>query len=167
MFVATLGHSRRLHVRAFRHEKQESWFSGLESAFTTFGGVPEDVLMDNPRALVVRHDAVEPDGSVQRQADRICEALGLPSSGLRAVSGPHEGQDRERRRLCEEERDRGALLRELGGIRGAPRQVGARGRERAHPRHDRRGADRPLRARRGAPVEAARRAAVVWMPCAS
>jgi transposase len=57
VFVATLGHSRRLHVRAFRHERQESWFSGLESAFTTFGGVPEEVLMDNPRALVVRHDA--------------------------------------------------------------------------------------------------------------
>jgi transposase len=57
MFVATLGHSRRLHVRAFRHEQQASWFSGLESAFTTFGGVPEEVLMDNPRALVVRHDA--------------------------------------------------------------------------------------------------------------
>jgi hypothetical protein len=58
VFVATLGHSRRLHVRAFRGEKQEHWFAGLESAFTTFGGVPEDVLMDNPRALVVRHDAV-------------------------------------------------------------------------------------------------------------
>jgi transposase len=58
VFVATLGHSRRLHVRAFRHEQQASWFSGLESAFTTFGGVPEEVLMDNPRALVVRHDAV-------------------------------------------------------------------------------------------------------------
>lgn len=57
VFVATLGHSRRCHVRAFRHEKQESWFAGLESAFTTFGGVPEEVLMDNPRALVVRHDA--------------------------------------------------------------------------------------------------------------
>ncbi len=49
--------SRRCHVRAFRHERQESWFSGLESAFTTFGGVPEEVLMDNPRALVERHDA--------------------------------------------------------------------------------------------------------------
>jgi transposase len=58
VFVATLGHSRRLHVRAFRAEKQEHWFAGLESAFTTFGGVPEEVLMDNPRALVVRHDAV-------------------------------------------------------------------------------------------------------------
>jgi transposase len=58
VFVATLGHSRRCHVRAFRHERQESWFSGLESAFLAFGGVPEEVLMDNPRALVVRHDAV-------------------------------------------------------------------------------------------------------------
>jgi transposase len=58
VFVATLGHSRRLHVRAFRAEKQEHWFAGLESAFTSFGGVPEEVLMDNPRALVVRHDAV-------------------------------------------------------------------------------------------------------------
>jgi transposase len=58
VFVATLGHSRRLHVRSFRAEKQEHWFAGLESAFTTFGGVSEEVLMDNPRALVVRHDAV-------------------------------------------------------------------------------------------------------------
>jgi transposase len=58
VFVATLGYSRRVHVRAFRHEKQESWFTGLESAFTTFGGVPEIVLMDNARALIVRHDTV-------------------------------------------------------------------------------------------------------------
>jgi transposase len=33
-------------------------FAGLESAFTTFAGVPEEVLMDDPRALVVHHDAV-------------------------------------------------------------------------------------------------------------
>ncbi|MBM3525468.1 MAG: IS21 family transposase, partial [Alphaproteobacteria bacterium] len=57
VFVATLGHSRRRHVRAFRHERQESWFSGLESAFLAFGGVPEEVPMDNPRALVAGHDA--------------------------------------------------------------------------------------------------------------
>ncbi|WP_292478655.1 DDE-type integrase/transposase/recombinase [Mesorhizobium sp.] len=55
--MATLGHSRRLHARAFRAEKQEHWLAGIESAFTSFGGVPEEVLMDNPRALVVRHDA--------------------------------------------------------------------------------------------------------------
>jgi transposase len=58
LFVATLGHSRRLHVRAFRHERQASWFEGLESAFRAFGGVPEEVLLDNTRALVVHHDSL-------------------------------------------------------------------------------------------------------------
>ena len=56
LFVATLGYSRRHHIRAFRNERQESWFDGLESAFAKFGGVPEEVLLDNARALVVEHD---------------------------------------------------------------------------------------------------------------
>ena len=45
-FVATLGYSRRLHVRAYGNERQESWFDGLESAFRAFGGVPRAVLLD-------------------------------------------------------------------------------------------------------------------------
>lgn len=56
LFVATLGYSRRIHVRAFRHERQESWFDGLESAFARFGGVTEEILFDNARALVEHHD---------------------------------------------------------------------------------------------------------------
>src|SRR5215472_10191329 len=56
LFVATLGYSRRIHVRAFRNERQESWFAGLEGAFGHFGGVTEEVLFDNDRGLVVRHD---------------------------------------------------------------------------------------------------------------
>ena len=55
-FVATLGYSRRMHVRAFGHEKQESWFGGMESAFLAFGGVPREVLLDNARALILHHD---------------------------------------------------------------------------------------------------------------
>ena len=58
LFVATLGYSRRLYVRPFRHERQESWFAGLEGAFRHFGGVTEEVLFDNDRGLVVRHDRV-------------------------------------------------------------------------------------------------------------
>jgi transposase len=57
LFVATLGHSRRLHVRAFRGEAQENWFEGIEGAFGAFGGMPEEILFDNARALVDRHDA--------------------------------------------------------------------------------------------------------------
>ena len=57
LFVATLGYSRRLHVRVFRQERQECWFDGLESTFQAFGGGTEEVLLDNARALVDRHDA--------------------------------------------------------------------------------------------------------------
>ena len=56
LFVATLGYSRRIYVRVFRNERQESWFAGLEGAFHHFGGVTEEVLFDNDRGLVVRHD---------------------------------------------------------------------------------------------------------------
>jgi transposase len=58
LFVATLGYSRRLFVRAFRHERQAAWFDGMEGAFQHFGGVPREVLFDNARALVDYHDAV-------------------------------------------------------------------------------------------------------------
>lgn len=57
LFVATLGYSRRCWVQAFRHERQPSWLAGLEGAFAAFGGVPQEVLMDNARALVDHHDA--------------------------------------------------------------------------------------------------------------
>ena len=57
LFVATLGYSRRSFVRAFRHERQSAWFDGMEGAFQRFGGVPQEVLLDNARALVDYRDA--------------------------------------------------------------------------------------------------------------
>jgi transposase len=57
LFVATLGYSRRCFVQAFRHERQSAWIDGTEAAFRHFGGVPQEVLLDNARALVERHDA--------------------------------------------------------------------------------------------------------------
>ena len=56
LFVATLGYSRRLYVRAFRHERQASWFAGIEDAFRHVGGRPAELLLDNARALVEHHD---------------------------------------------------------------------------------------------------------------
>jgi transposase len=56
LFVATLGYSRRHFVAVFRHERQSAWLDGLERAFQHFGGVPEEVLLDNAKALVVHHD---------------------------------------------------------------------------------------------------------------
>lgn len=56
LFVATLGYSRRLFCQPFRHQRQSAWFAGLEAAFRHFGGIPRDVLLDNPRALVDYHN---------------------------------------------------------------------------------------------------------------
>lgn len=56
LFVATLGFSRRAFVAVFDHERQAAWLTGLEGAFRHFGGVPEEVLLDNARALVDAHD---------------------------------------------------------------------------------------------------------------
>lgn len=56
LFVATLGYSRRAFVRVFDHERQSAWLDGLEGAFQYFGGLPEEVLLDNARALVEHHD---------------------------------------------------------------------------------------------------------------
>ena len=57
LFVATLGYSRRCYVQAFRHERQSAWFDGIEGAFAYFDGIPQEVLLDNARALVDHHDA--------------------------------------------------------------------------------------------------------------
>ncbi|RWQ26428.1 MAG: transposase [Mesorhizobium sp.] len=47
LFVATLGFSRRMHIRALPRERQADWFEGMASAFLQFGGVPAEVLLDN------------------------------------------------------------------------------------------------------------------------
>jgi transposase len=56
VFVATLGYSRRLHIRVSLRERQADWFQGMEGAFLRFGGIPSEVLLDNARALVEHHD---------------------------------------------------------------------------------------------------------------
>lgn len=56
LFVATLGYSRRLFMRAFLHQRQSEWMGGIEAAFQHFGGVPAELLVDNARALVEQHD---------------------------------------------------------------------------------------------------------------
>ncbi|NJN06328.1 MAG: transposase [Rhodobacteraceae bacterium] len=47
---------RKPAAKTLRHERQASWFDGLEGAFRHFGGVTTEVLLDNARALVKRHD---------------------------------------------------------------------------------------------------------------
>ena len=56
LFVATLGYSRRPYVAVFAHERQTAWLAGIEGAFHHFGGRTRELLIDNAKALVSRHD---------------------------------------------------------------------------------------------------------------
>lgn len=55
-FVATLGFSRACYVRFYQHERTENWLDGIVEACHFFGGVPKEVLCDNAKALVIKHD---------------------------------------------------------------------------------------------------------------
>lgn len=57
LFVATLGYSRRPYVAVFTHQRQAAWMDGIEGAFRHFDGLPAELLIDNPRAMVSFHDA--------------------------------------------------------------------------------------------------------------
>jgi len=54
--VLTLGYSRRQVVRVFRQQRQRHWLQALEEAFRFWEGVPEQVLVDNAKALVTLHN---------------------------------------------------------------------------------------------------------------
>jgi transposase len=56
-FVATLGYSRATYVKFGRSEDLAALRTGLREAFDFFGGVPEHVLFDNPKTVVIDRDA--------------------------------------------------------------------------------------------------------------
>ncbi|MCO5101339.1 MAG: IS21 family transposase [Burkholderiaceae bacterium] len=56
-FVATLGFSRATYVRFTAGEDSATLVACLREAFAFFGGVPQHVLFDNPRTVVLDRDA--------------------------------------------------------------------------------------------------------------
>ena len=55
--VATLGYSRASYVTFGAREDASALCDGLRGAFDYFGGVPEHVLFDNTKAVVIERDA--------------------------------------------------------------------------------------------------------------
>jgi transposase len=103
LFVATLGYSRRLHVRAFTNERQESWFAGIESAFRRFGGVREEVLFDNDRGLVSHHDRSTREVAFNARFRAFARHWGLRPRACAPFRASTKGKD-------ERTRPRGAAL---------------------------------------------------------
>jgi transposase len=93
LFVATLGYSRRLFVRAFHHQRQSAWFEGLEGAFRHFGGVPEEVLIDNARALVTHHDVATREVTFNRRFHAFAAYWGFRPRACAPLRARTKGKD--------------------------------------------------------------------------
>lgn len=55
IFVMTLGYSRRCFAVAFPRQRLRDWLAGHELAFQHFGGVTDMIVVDNAKAMVLRH----------------------------------------------------------------------------------------------------------------
>ncbi|MHB1225621.1 MAG: IS21 family transposase, partial [Gemmatimonadaceae bacterium] len=55
IFVYTLGFSRRTFAVAFPRQRLREWLAGHELAFQHFGGVPDRIVVDNAKAMVLSH----------------------------------------------------------------------------------------------------------------
>ena len=156
-FVATLGYSRRIHVRAFAGERQEHWFAGMESAFAAFGGVrrPEEVLLDNARALILSHDVASREVVVNPKLHAFARHWGFQVRACAPYRPRTKGKDERGVGYVKGNAVAGPELRELRGSRGASGQWTRDVADRAGSRHDGRGSDGAVRRDEAGQVEAA------------
>ena len=83
---------------AYRRARQSAWFDGIETAFCYFGGVVQEVLPDNARALVEHHDAATREVCFNERLHAFARYWGF-RAGLRSLPGANEREGRARRRL--------------------------------------------------------------------
>jgi len=90
LFVAVLGYSRRLFVRASLSQRQDDWREGLASAFWHFGGVPQRLLIDNAGAMVIGREG---DHAVLHPAFAgFCKDWGVAVSACRPYRARTKGK---------------------------------------------------------------------------
>ena len=82
--VVVLGYSRLLWLRFFPRQTMPILMEGLESAFETFGGVPDELLFDQMRAVVLSDDRAAGGGLVLNT-----EFLRFAAPRARSARAPH------------------------------------------------------------------------------
>ena len=93
LFVATLGYSRRVYVQAFRHQRQQAWFDGIEGAFHHFGGRTAELLLDNAKPLVEHHDALTREVAFNRRFHAFARYWGVRPVACAPYRARTKGKD--------------------------------------------------------------------------
>jgi transposase len=91
-FVAVLGYSRRIFVRASLSQRQDDWREGLAGAFRTFGGVTQRILIDRAGALVIGEDRETGTARVHPAFAAFCKDWGVEVSACRPYRARTKGK---------------------------------------------------------------------------
>ncbi len=46
-------------MKFYDHERTDAWIDGLENAFQFFAGVPQEILFDNAKTIMIERDAYQ------------------------------------------------------------------------------------------------------------
>ena len=92
LFVAVLGYSRRIFVRATLGQRQDDWREGLAGAFRCFGGVPQALLIDRAGALVIGHDAASGTARIHPAFAAFCQDWGVDVRACRPYRARTKGK---------------------------------------------------------------------------
>ena len=93
LFVATLGYSRRTFVDVFLHERQSAWMHGIEGAFRYFGGTPQELLLDNARPLVHKHNVQTREIIFNGRFGSFCKYWGVTPRACAPYRARTKGKD--------------------------------------------------------------------------
>ena len=75
VFVMTLCFSRHQYAEVVLNQKVETWLACHRRAFEWFGGVPEKLIIDNPKCAITR--ACSKDPEVQRSYEELALGYGF------------------------------------------------------------------------------------------
>ncbi len=146
--IVVLGYSRLLWLQFYPRQTMLTLIRGLEDAFQFFGGVPQEILFDQMKAVIVEDR--RPDGGSRPGESRVSalrRSLGLPDPRLPPLPRQDQRQSRAADRLrAPELRLRAELRRRCRSQCPGP-ALARDGGQCPHPRHHQRAASRPLPAR--------------------
>jgi hypothetical protein len=99
--VNTLGYSRRFHFWGTDREDAEHTYEGIVRAFEHFGGVTEEVLVDNQKSTVIRHRIGERVSFNERFVD-LAGHYGFTPRACRPYRARTKGKDERMVRYIKE-----------------------------------------------------------------
>lgn len=92
LFVAVLGYSRRIFVRASLSQRQDDWREGLAGAFQTFSGVTQRILIDRAGALVIGQERETGTARIHPAFAAFCKDWGVEVSACRPYRARTKGK---------------------------------------------------------------------------